>query len=264
MKYAHIELERDERGVARLTFARPALFNALSVDMMREIHDALDRLHADNELRVLILSGQGEMFCAGGDINMFKAMGAAPAEERLQGAFRGTMLGARIANLPVPVVGRINGPAYGGGVGMVAACDIAVGSDTCRFAFTEMKRGVAPTAALPPLLMRVGPAVYKRYLFSGRRFDAVIAKAIGLLDEVVPSAELDAAVDREVADVLTGAPGAIRATKAAVDRIVRHGPDSVGIDGLYSFAEGWASEEGREGSASFLEKRKPYWDRGTE
>ena len=261
MSYENIRLATDARGVATLTLARPALMNAMSVAMMREIHDALDRLHADPDVRVVVLTGEGEAFTSGGDINMFRAMGEAPLEERLQGAFRGITLGHRIARLPMPVVGRINGPAYGGGIGMAAACDITIGVESCRFAFTEVRRGVAPVAAAAGVIARIGAAPYRRLLLTGRRFDAAEALRIGLLDEVVPAAGLDAAVASAVSDLLAGAPGAQIRMKRAIAEVERNGPAADEAAGIYAFAESWASPEGREGAAAFLEKRRPAWDR---
>lgn len=260
MGWETIRLEEDARGVATLTLARPDRLNALTVETMREIHLALDALHGRTDLRLLVLAAEGRHFTAGGDINMFRHMGTAPAEQRLQAALRGSMLSHRIACLPCPVVARVQGGAFGGGITLIAASDVAVAGAGARFAFTELRRGVVPTAALKALLTRIGTAAYKRYLFTGETFDAAEARRIGLIDRAVPDEELDAAVDAAVAGCLGAAPGAAAAVKRALDLYDRSGPDSLGIDGLYAFAESWASEEGREGAASFLERRPPAWD----
>ena len=260
MEWKTIRLEEDARGVATLTFARPDRLNALTVETMREIHLALDALHDRADLRLLVLAADGRHFTAGGDINMFRHMGTAPAEQRLQAALRGSMLSHRIACLPCPVVARVQGGAFGGGITLIAASDVAIAGAGARFAFTELRRGVAPTAALRALLTRIGTAAYKRYLFTGETFDAAEAWRIGLIDRAVPDEELDAAVDAAVAGCLGAAPGAAAAVKRALDLYDRSGPDALGIDGLYAFAESWASDEGREGAASFLEKRPPAWE----
>src|SRR5262249_27981696 len=157
----------------------------------------------------------------------------------LRMAFAGSTLGAKIAALPKPVIGRINGGAFGGGVGMVAACDINIGVEGARFAFTELKRGLAPGAAVPVVLPRLGPAPHKPLLLPGRPFDAATACRIGLLDEVVSRDALDDAVAREVNDVLAAAPAALATMKRAVETILRHGADAVQVDAIRAFADGW-------------------------
>ena len=259
MKWGTIRVEEDGRGVVTLTFARPDRLNALTVETMREVHLALDALHGRTDLRLLLLAAEGRHFTAGGDINMFRHMGTAPAEERLQAALRGSMLSHRIASLPCPVVARVQGGAFGGGVTLIAASDVAIAGAGARFAFTELRRGVVPTGALKALLTRIGSAAYKRYLFTGETFDAAEARRIGLVDRAVPDDSLDEAVEAAVAGCLGAAPGAAAAVKRALDLYDRSGPDALGIDGLYAFAESWAGEEGREGAASFLEKRPPGW-----
>ena len=260
MEWKTIRLEEDARGVATLAFARPDRLNALTAETMREIHLALDALHGRADLRLLVLAADGRHFTAGGDVNMFRHMGKAPAEQRLQAALRGSMLSHRIACLPCPVVARVQGGAFGGGITLIAASDVAIAGAGARFAFTELRRGVVPTAALKALLTRIGAAAYKRYLFTGETFDAAEAQRIGLIDRAVPDRELDGAVDAAVAGCLGAAPGAAAAVKRALDLYDRSGPDALGIDGLYAFAESWASDEGREGAASFLEKRPPGWE----
>ncbi len=260
MEWKTIRLEEDARGVTTLTFARPDRLNALTAETMREIHLALDELHGRTHLRLLLLAAEGRHFTAGGDVNMFRHMGAAPAEERLQAALRGSMLSHRIARLPCPVVARVQGGAFGGGITLIAASDVAIAGAGARFAFTELRRGVAPTGALKALLTRIGTAAYKRYLFTGETFDADEAQRIGLVDLAVPDEKLDETVDAAVAGCLGAAPGAAAAVKRALDLYDRSGPDALGIDGLYAFAESWASEEGREGAASFLEKRPAVWE----
>jgi methylglutaconyl-CoA hydratase len=261
MVYENIKLDTDARGVARLTLARAEKLNALSVEMMREIHDALDRLATEDDLRALVLTGEGRTFCAGGDINMFKAMASEPREVRLASAMRGLGMAEKIAALPVPVVGRINGPAYGGSIGMLAATDVAIGAEEAKFAFTELRRGVVLGGAMLPVTGRIGPVAYKRLLFTGQSFDAHEALALGLLDEVVPKAELDGAVEAALQGILASAPKAAAAMKAAVNAAARRGNEGTIFDGINAFADSWASDEGREGTDSFLEKRKPYWDR---
>ena len=259
MKWKTIRVEEGAPGVVSLTFSRPDRLNALTVRTMQEIHRALDALHGRTDLRLLLLAAEGRHFTAGGDINMFRRMGAAPAEERLQAALRGSMLAHRIASLPCPVVARVQGGAFGGGVTLIAASDVAIAGAGARFAFTELRRGVVPTGALKALLTRIGTAAYKRYLFTGETFDAEEARRIGLIDRAVPDESLDEAVEAAVEGCLGAAPGAAAAVKRALDLYDRNGPDALGIDGLYAFAESWASEEGREGAASFLEKRPPGW-----
>ncbi len=260
MDWKTIRLQETAQGVVTLTFARPDRLNALTAETMREVHLALDALHGRKDMRLLVLAAEGRHFTVGGDIAMFRDMGAAPAEKRLQAALRGSMLSHRIASLPCPVIARVQGGAFGGGVTLIAASDVAIAGTAARFAFTELRRGVAPTGALKALLARIGSVNYKRYLFTGETFDAAEAHRIGLIDRAVPDEELDDAVQAAVTGCLGAAPGAAATVKRALDLYDRNGPDALGIDGLYAFAESWASEEGREGAASFLEKRPPRWE----
>ena len=259
MTYETIRLDIDHRDVARLTFARADKLNALNIEMMREIHDALDGLRSHDKLRALVLTGDGKVFCAGGDINMFKAMQAENREARLQAAMRGLTMAEKIAAMPCPVVGRVNGPAYGGSIGMIAACDIAIGAENCRFSFTELRRGLILKGGALPVITRIGPATYKRLLFTGEAFGANIAMGIGLLDLVVPMDDLDAAVATTLAGILQSAPNATAAMKDAINDLARRGNEGTVLEGIDAFADSWISDEGREGTDSFLEKRAPYW-----
>lgn len=239
--------------VTTITLDSPVNRNALSSGLLTELHEILTVVLADPGTRVIVLTGTGPVFCAGADLKESRQRpAAAPA------------LYPRILELiwdsTKPVVCRVNGPARAGGLGLIAACDIAIAAQAATFAFTEVRIGAAPAVIAVTCLRRMPPRAAAEYFLTGQSFGAPRAAEIGLLTTVVPDdAELDAATQRYVAMLLRGAPGAIAATKA----ILRDVPALALADGLARMAElsaqRFASPEAREGMAAFAEKRDPHW-----
>lgn len=246
-----------DAGVARLTLDRAERRNVLDVELLAALRGLLERAAADDAVRVVVLAAEGAAFCAGADLR-----GSADGAE---GSFAGTAATAlaevlaAIMDHPKPVVARVQGHVAGGGNGLVAACDIAVASDVARFGFTEVRVGVAPAVIAVPLLRRLSPADAAGLLLTGRRIDAIVARAVGLVHRVVPLDELDVAVDEYVADLLLGGPEALAATKQLLQRVPQLPRDEAfrWLAGLS--AERFASDEGREGMTAFGEKRLPRW-----
>lgn len=257
--YETLGLEIDDRGVARLMLARPQAHNALDARLIAELRQAVDELASRSDVRAVVLTGVGESFCAGGDLRwMQENMKKTRAERLSESAALATMLRA-MNELPMPVIGRINGPAYGGGIGMISVCDIAIGVESAKFALTEVSLGLLPANIAPYVIARIGAANARRTMLTARRMTALEAKSFGLLHEVVRPAELDAAVEREIADLLRCAPGAVAATKKLIAFVDGHDlSTSMGYT-ADRLADAWDSAEGQEGVACFFEKRTPPW-----
>lgn len=258
-----LDLHSDARGVAYLTLNRPERHNALNAALIDDLARAAAQLAADEAVRVVVLSGAGKSFCAGGDIGWFRDTLALDRAGRVaQSAELGHMLAA-LAHLPKPLIGRVQGPAYGGGVGMIAVCDIAIGAIEARFGLTEVRLGLIPANISPHVIARIGPARARASMLSGALFDAAHAERIGLLDRAVPGADLDAAVEAEIAAHLQAAPGAVAATKALIRDVAATPPEGHVALTSERLADAWESDEGREGIDAFLARRTPPWRSGS-
>lgn len=259
--YQTLRLETDSRGVATLTLDRPEKHNALDAQMIAELTQAAAQLSADSDVRVVVLTGAGASFCAGGDLGWMKAQMAADRAMRAQEA--GTlaaMLGA-LNQLPKPLIGRVQGQAFGGGVGLIAVCDVAIGVEDAQFGLTETRLGLIPATIGPYVVARMGGAMARRVFMSGRRFAADEAVTLGVLARAVPSEALDAAIAAEVTPYLACAPQAVARAKAlALHLGAQFGPEEVD----HSIAElvaCWEGDEAREGIDAFFARRKPAWVR---
>jgi len=253
----YVDLTRSG-AVARVTIRRPDVHNAFNETVIAELHDAFRAVAADDTVRVAVLAGDGPSFSAGADLEwMRRAADFSEAENRRDADALAAMLRA-VAECPTPVVARVQGAAFGGGAGLVAAADLAVAGESARFGFTEARLGLVPATIAPWVVEKMGPGWALRLFLTGERFDAARATAIGLVYRAVPDAELDAAVDEVVAALLAGGPEALRACKQLV-RHVASAPDGVDAYTADLIARVRSSDEGREGVRAFLEKRKPRW-----
>jgi len=254
-----IRIEVDGRGVAGLVLARAEKHNALSAQMIAELTEAAGRLARDPAVRVVVLRADGDSFCAGGDLGwmqeQMRADGATRAREATKLA---TMLGA-LNTLPKPLIGRVQGNAFGGGIGMMSVCDVAVGSDTARFGLTEARLGLIPATIGPYVVARMGEAMARRVFMSARLFGADEAVRLGLLAKAVPAADLDAAIEAEVAPYLACAPGAVAEAKRLVRRLGPPIDEAVIAETIAALVERWESPEAAEGINAFFGKRKPNW-----
>lgn len=254
-----ITITTDARGIATLTLNRPDRHNAMSAQMIAELHAAAEALGADPAVRAVVLTGAGASFCAGGDLGWMQAQIAADATTRAaQARALAAMLGALNA-LPKPLIGRVQGPAYGGGIGLMAVCDVAIGVQGARFGLTETRLGLIPATIGPYVLARMGEAMARRVFMSARLFDAAEAVTLGLLARAVEPDALDAAIEAEVAPYLACAPGAVAAAKALALRL---GAAPAPADVEHSIAQlvaRWETPEAAEGIAAFFGKRKPAW-----
>lgn len=254
-----IDLDVDGRGVATLTLARPEKHNALSQALIDAVRDATARIAADRDIRVVILTGQGASFCAGGDLNWMREQMASGADAKRSAAHAlAGMLGA-LNSLPQPLIGKVQGNAFGGGVGMACVCDVAIAADYARFGLTETKLGLIPATIGPYVLARMGEANARRVFMSSRVFDSSEACELGIVAKAVPEYGLDSAVEAEVIPYLDCAPGAVAAAKAFARSL---GPtiDEQTIErSINALIAQWDSPESTEGVGAFFERRKPKW-----
>ncbi len=253
-------VESDGRGVVRLTLNRPEIRNAFDGTLISDLTARLDELAADRSTRVLVLTGAGEAFSAGAELNWMKTAGEQGDHQNFQEALRLAELMRRLDDMPMPTIARVNGAAMGGGVGLTACCDMAVAAESAVFALSEVRLGIIPGAISPYVLRAIGPHEARRYFLTGERFDAATARRIGLVHEVAPHGGLDATVDGLVDKLLASGPKAVRAAKDLIAHVALKEIDDLLIrDTAQRIAEQRAGEEAREGLDAFLEKRKPRW-----
>lgn len=258
MKLERVEREIDD-GVARLWLSRPEVRNAFDGQMVTELRTVLDELAASDSVRVVVLGGRGQVFCAGADLEWMKKLAGFGREENLAEAREMADLFFALASSPKPVVARVQGAALGGGAGLVAACDIAVAAEGTRFGFPEVRLGLIPAVISPYVLARIGESAARELFLTGERFEADKAREIGLVRAVVPEPDLDAAVDGRVHELLQAGPRAVAEAKALLRAVGGRGVDDVRQETVDRIAAVRASPEGQEGLRSFLEKRKPDW-----
>jgi methylglutaconyl-CoA hydratase len=252
-------LMKERKGaVARLILNRPERHNAFDEALIEELTQAIDEVEKDISVRVLVLAANGKSFSAGADLDWMRRMAAYSEEENLADANRLALLMQRLNFIPKPTVAAVQGAALGGGVGLVAASDIAVGAAQAVFGLTEVRIGLIPATIGPYVVQAIGERAARRYFLTGERFDAATACELGLLHEVAE--DLDATVDRHVEALLQGGPEAQGATKKLIRRVGRGPINAAMIDDTAArIARARAGGEAREGIAAFFEKRKPGW-----
>lgn len=255
-------LDIDPRGVATLTLNRPRIHNAFDDTLVAELTDRLHEIEARDDVRAVVLTGAGKSFSAGADLNWMRGMVAASERENREDALRLAALMRTLNFLPKPTVARVNGAAYGGGVGLIACCDIAIGVDDARFALSEVKLGLVPAVIAPYVVAAIGARHARRLFISGEVLGAAEAADLGLLHRAVPAGELDEAIDRTLHFLAKGGVQAQREAKQLALRIAGMTPESATqMDAVDAelIARLRASGEGQEGLAAFLDKRPPGW-----
>jgi len=253
-----IEIERDG-PVARVWINRPGQHNALSPELASDLGAAFHRLGHEDAVRVIVLGGRGPSFCAGADIGAMKASAGRTFDENLAEAERLGGAFAALGDCSKPVVGRIHGSVFGGGVGLTCACDIAVAADDSRFGLTEVRLGILPALISPYVIRRLGDRHARELMLTGERFDAAAALRVGLVHHVVPAAELDAKVAERVEALIAGGPLAQRRVKMLLELWADSAWEEYRAALPRVLAEVRSGEEAREGLAAFLEKRRPPW-----
>jgi len=252
-------LQRRDGPVEHLTLNRPEVRNALNDEMIAELTAWAESVARDRALRAVVLGGSGPSFCAGADVSWFsKTSGYTPEENRDDAAALARLFVA-LDTLPVPLVGRVQGAAIGGGAGLAAVCDIVVADQRAVFAFPEVKLGLLPAVISPFVLAKIGRSAARELFLTGGRFSADRAREIGLVHSVVPAQEIDGTVDGILNEILAASPDAIAAAKALIGAVWNTSIDEALPATAEAIAARRVSPEGREGLEAFLQKRKPSW-----
>ena len=253
-----VELSHEDR-IATVTLRRPEVHNAFNSQVIEELLTAFAPLHTNQQLHGVILTGVGPSFSAGADLGMMQAAAAFTRERNIEDALQLAFLLHTINTLPCPVIGRVNGTAMGGGVGLVAVCDIVIAAASARFAFSEVKLGIAPAMISPFVIRKIGESNARVLFVTGERFSATRAREVGLVHSIVPPEHLDDAVQKAVNELLTSAPQALRACKSLARSVGQMNYPEARDYAAEMIAQLRVSDEGQEGLRSFLEKRKPRW-----
>lgn len=254
---------RRHGAVAQVYLNRPEVRNAFNDDVIAELRDAFTALGADASLRAIVLGGHGKAFCAGADLNWMRAMAGYSWDENRADAEQLAEMLWTIYRCPLPVVGRVHGDCYAGGVGLAAVCDVLVAADGVQFCLSEARLGLLPATIGPYVVRALGEQASRRYFLSAERFDAATAQALGFVHECVPASALDERVDAIVAALVANGPAAVKACKRLVQDVASRPIDAaLRADTARRIADIRVSAEGAEGVQSFLGKRDPAWRAG--
>ena len=254
--------DRDQRGVATLTLNRPDIHNAFDDKLIEVLRSALLDCDRDPKVKVVVLTGAGKSFSSGADMNWMREMAGFSEEENIEDALHLAELMAVLNGVHKPTLAKVNGHAFGGGVGLIACCDIAIGADSARFALSEVRLGLVPAVISPYVMSAIGERQARRYFLTGEAFDANTAQAINLLHAVVAREDLDEEAEKIISALLAGGPKAQLESKNLVANISHHGvtaSHALRHRTAELIAQLRGSVEGQEGLAAFLEKRKPDW-----
>ena len=259
-----LRTSRDARGIVTLTLDRPEAKNALSAELVAELTAALEALSGDANVRAVVLTGAGSVFCAGADIGEMRAAGAAGKEQNEADSRRFAGMLRALERQPQPTIALVNGAAFGGAIGLIAACDIAIASAGARFSLSEVRLGLVPAMISPYVLRALGTREARRWCLTGEVMDAATARRIGLVHETAEDDVLAGTLEGMLSALLAGGPQA----QAEIKRLLRHvaGRNDAGDEALLADTARWiarvrAGEEAREGLTAFLERRKPGWIR---
>lgn len=257
-----IRVELDANGVATVTLNRPEIHNAFDDKVIAQLTDAFQQAGNDGQVRVLILAAEGKSFSAGGDINWMRRMASYSHEENLHDAGMLANMLRTLNYLPKPSIARVQGATFGGGVGLVSCCDMAVATPRASFCLSEVKIGLIPATIGPYVVRAIGEKAARRYFTTAERFSAATALQLGLVSELVEEDQLDTCISGLVQCLLSNGPEAITKAKQLVFDVADHEVDDALIAGTSrAIAQVRGSAEGQEGLTAFLEKRKPDWIR---
>ncbi len=249
-----------QNAVATVVLSRPEVRNAFNDEVIAELTDAFARLGDDPEVRAIVLMAEGPAFCAGADLNWMRRMADYSREENEQDADKLAFMLRTIYECPKPTIARVQGDVYAGGMGLVAACDVAVSVDSAQYCLSEVKLGLIPATIGPYVIRAMGPRAAHRYVLTAERFAAAEAQRIGFVHEVVPADRLDATVGGWVQAFLSASPNALKECKKLVQYVAERDITRLLIDHtVKAIADIRASDEGKEGVQAFLGKRKPAW-----
>ncbi|NNE05988.1 MAG: enoyl-CoA hydratase/isomerase family protein [Xanthomonadales bacterium] len=252
----------DSRGVLTLTLDRPGVHNAFNAGLIAELQQALHEAEHDKQVRMLVLTGAGRSFSAGADLQWMRSQVEASEDDNRADAQRLANMLCSLNYLPKPTIARVNGHAFGGGVGLVACCDMAIAAEDARFGLTEVRLGLAPAVISPYVLRCIGERQARRWFLTGGRFDAAQARNMGLVHETCTVDSLDHAVEDLVSGILESGPHAVTATKRLIFDSAgtnRQAQEALDSDNARLIAALRVSAEGQEGLTAFLDKRSPAW-----
>lgn len=261
-RYETVLFEQRER-VAWVRLNRPEVHNAFNPVMMSELISVFEGIRKHEEIRVAVMTGQGKSFCAGADLNWMREIIDYSFEQNLEESKLLAELHYKIFTLPKPTIAMVNGAAIGGGTGLLSVCDFALSSDQAKFGLSEVKIGLVPAVISPYVVRKIGESTARQYFLTGRRISAAKACEIGLVNEVVAHEQLESKVEDLIQVLLTCGPEAIACCKELLFAIPRMGLEEAKHYTARMIAELRISDEGQEGIAAFLEKRKPAWDKDT-
>jgi methylglutaconyl-CoA hydratase len=252
-----VSLSTESRGISRITIARPERKNAFDAALIAELTAAVGRV--DRSARAVVLQSEGDTFCAGADIEWMRGMANYSLDENIADSKTLASMFRALYDLEMPLVARVQGPAIGGGAGLVAVADIAVASTEATFTFSETRLGILPAVVSPYVVRKIGPARATGLFVTGSRIDARRAYEIGLVERLVEPSDLDAAVGRVLDAIVAGGPKAVNAAKRLVREVEGKRIDEIVDLTVQRLAEIRVSHEGQEGLRAFLEKREPRW-----
>ena len=267
--YSLLTLEIDARGVAAVTLNRPEIHNAFDDRLIAELTNVFQQLEGDGKVRLIVLSGAGKSFCAGGDLNWMRSLKAYSREENIADANRLAAMYERIRFCSKPTVAIVHGAALGGGSGMAAVCDYVLAADNARFGFTEVRLGIVPGTISPFVIEKIGAANARAYFLSGMPFSAEVAKDIGLVQRIAPLDQLESVRAEVIDEFLKAGPAAAVTSKLLINEIfklMREAGDPTSASrqrmtdySVKAIADARVSDEGQEGMDALLTKRKPSW-----
>lgn len=258
MKYETIAIHR-EKDVSTIVLNRPEVHNAMNEKLMKELTNCFKELSEDDDVKIIILTGNGKSFCAGADLNWMKSMAKYSEEENIKDSRLLLDLYESIYSCPKPVIGRVNGHAFGGGLGLFAVCDLTIAVPNCKFAFSEVKLGIIPSVISTYIVRRIGLANMRRLFITGERFESKYAKEIGLIDYVATEEEIDSTIQKYVKILRSSGPNAIKEVKNLIDNCEKLSVDEYKEFTVKKISDLRVSKEGQEGINAFLEKRKSKW-----
>lgn len=252
----------DARGIATITLNRPEKHNAFNAELIAALHAALEQLEQNDAARVAILTGAGPSFCAGGDLEHMQRMAAASEAENFEDALNVARCLRQLDEFPKPLIARVNGNAFGGGVGLIACADIAIASNQAKFSLSEVRLGLAAATISPYVIAAIGARQMRRLVLTAASVTAEEAARIGLLHECIDPSQLDQRVEAQLGLLLQGGPQAQQASKKLIREISASNSkdrDFIAAHTAKLLAQLRTSKEGREGLEAFLQKRKPDW-----
>lgn len=253
-------LIRQDGPIVRVRLNRPEVRNAINDELILELEKSLKGIEKDKAIRVVILSGEGDFFCAGADLNWMKTFAGAPRKKNEANALRFAKLLTYLNEFPKPTIAQVHGAAIGGGIGLLAACDIAVAFENTVFALAEVKLGLVPAAISPFVIVKIGSSAARRYFLTGERFTADVALRLGLIHETAPLDRLPTTVDEIARHLISSGPEALRHCKELIRKAGRgEASQSLRQYTAKKIASLAASPEAQEGIKAFLEKRRPSW-----